>query len=181
MIKTCPICGNEYQTSIHNKVTCSGSCRLLYRKKMSFDHYWKDKERKLVTKPCAWCQQPFESTASAQRKFCSPDCREEFQKKARQKSYHRKVLRDMGISFTEETLDEVWNKSAIKKHDSPRSELIPMTEADRRFQEELRAHRQFRDSIKRETLAKDEEAARKLGVSYGIYVALYKSKRKGEK
>lgn len=66
MMKTCPICGKEFESGKNAQKYCSAACR-----KKAASYRFQEKHKRIGV--CAWCGKEFE-TRSANRLYCSEKC-----------------------------------------------------------------------------------------------------------
>lgn len=181
---TCEYCGKTFTLSTPRQVTCSEKCRI--ERKRVRDRLRQRKIRDTEPKYCLYCGKLLPETAHLNARTCSKECRDAQHRRTSRISTYRTALDKKGIPYTEDTIEEIFARECgiqlmrRKEFRSVEEKRIDK-KLDREFTDELRRHREFRDSIKPETIAKDEAQARKLGVSYGEYIAFYKEKPKDDR
>lgn len=79
IMKVCPICENQFETTYSCKKYCSKECKNIANNQMRLDAYKKKKKskKKKEQKICKGCNKTF-STSRPYQKFCSRECRRKF-------------------------------------------------------------------------------------------------------
>lgn len=165
----CKVCGKTFM-SPRKKTICSEECVKEQAKRKYLEKYELKGD---VNHVCVVCGKAF-IDRNPLHTTCSKPCKATLHQKSARRSKMKKTLRDRGIEFTEDNLEEIYKKNVNSAAVQAKKEKKE-TEA---YMKEIDDHIAFRKSIKKETIARDEKKARQLGVSYGYYVAVIKGNEK---
>lgn len=162
IVKTCPVCGENFNVTYENRKYCSQNCRKQKVKENSRERY-RACQRKLEKKECAYCGNEFFPTNTSQI-YCSPDCK--------RFAYNERSRKTEGVYITPRQCK--WCNTLFQSEDKEKKYCCKQCEEDAlRFKESKNILGDSFSQVakRRKEHAKIVAAARAKGVSYGIYVS----------